>query len=154
MSGPSKQPQAPVFQVYLRLRPPLSQQDAQRGERFLTAESPSPLQNASTDKPAATASTHVTLQPPSDNKKRAVEKFAFTKVFEETSSQLELFQDAGMEPLIRGVLLEGRDSLVATLGVTGSGKVRKAPTFNNGRNVGTLANQYTPVNIEPHDSRN
>ena len=126
MASPSKQSQASLFQVYLRLRPPLSQDDAQRGERFLTIERPPIEENASRTEIGSSVSppaTHITLHPPSDNKKRAVERFAFTKVFEETSSQFEMFQDTGMDSLIRGVLLEGRDGLVATLGVTGSGKV-------------------------------
>lgn len=67
--------------------------------------------------------THITLNPPSDSRKRAVEKFAFTKVFEEEATQLDLLQGAGVVPLIEGVLGEGRDGLLATLGVTGSGKV-------------------------------
>ena len=68
--------------------------------------------------------THITIHPPSDSRKRAVEKFAFTKVFEEEASQLKLFQGTGAIPLVGGVLNEGRDGLIATLGVTGSGKVR------------------------------
>lgn len=45
-------------------------------------------------------------------------------VFEEESSQLDLFRGTGVIPLVEGVIGEGRDGLVATLGVTGSGKVR------------------------------
>lgn len=67
--------------------------------------------------------THITIHPPSDSRKRAVEKFAFTKVFEEEASQLDIFRGAGVVPLVEGVLEEGRDGLLATLGVTGSGKV-------------------------------
>lgn len=52
-----------------------------------------------------------------------MEKFAFTKVFEEDATQLDIFGGAGVVPLIEGVLGEGRDGLLATLGVTGSGKV-------------------------------
>jgi hypothetical protein len=74
--------------------------------------------------------THITIRPPlSDNRKRAVEKFAFTRVFEEGASQRDVFNDIGMLPLIEGVLRserrEGRDGLLATLGVTGSGKVSR-----------------------------
>lgn len=68
--------------------------------------------------------THITIHPPSDSRKRAVEKFAFTKVFEEEATQLDIFKGAGVVPLVEGVLVEGRDGLLATLGVTGSGKVR------------------------------
>ena len=52
-----------------------------------------------------------------------MEKFAFTKVFEEDTSQLDIFKGTGVIPLVEGVLGEGRDGLLATLGVTGSGKV-------------------------------
>lgn len=74
------------------------------------------------------AATHITLQPPADSRKRAVERFGFTKVFEENASQLDVFRDTGLEETIKGVMLEGRDGLVATLGVTGSGKVWIAAT--------------------------
>jgi len=117
---PPKQPQTSLFQVFLRLRPPMAQKPDESG-RFLTVEPP----EASLDETeiVSTGSTHITLQPPNDTRKRAVERFGFTKVFEETASQLDVFHDTGMEPIIRGVLKENRDGLVATLGVTGSGKV-------------------------------
>lgn len=124
MSSSSKPHQASLFQVYLRLRPPVSSQpDAQPppAERHLITESPEPSEIVGNDKRVP---THITLQPPSDSRKRGVERFGFTKVFEENASQLDVFQDTGMESLIKGVLQEGRDGLVATLGVTGSGKVR------------------------------
>ena len=113
---------------YLRLRPPpfpsqITQQTQQSlypqlapPERFLTVEPPS------RDAPDSLP-THITLYPPSDSRKRAVEKFAFTKVFEEEATQLEIFKGTGVVPLVEGVIGEGRDGLLATLGVTGSGKV-------------------------------
>lgn len=52
-----------------------------------------------------------------------MEKFGFTKVFQEHSSQIDLFEQTGTVDLISNVLIGGRDGLVATLGVTGSGKV-------------------------------
>lgn len=116
---PSKQPQASLFQVYLRLRPPIATKHDE-SERFLTVEPPETIPD---DEIIAPVPTHITLQPPSDSRKRAVEKFGFTKVFEESASQLDVFHDTGMDSLVRGVLTEGRDGLVATLGVTGSGKV-------------------------------
>lgn len=67
--------------------------------------------------------TDITLHPPSDSRKRAVERFTFTKVFEEQTEQIDIFKGTGIVPLIEGVLGESRDGLVATLGVTGSGKV-------------------------------
>lgn len=120
--NPAKPSQASLFQVYLRLRPPISQHDDQP-ERCLTVEYPEPkdvVENGQ-GSPIPTA-THIILQPPSDARKRAIEKFGFTKVFEESASQLNVFEDTGLDSIIKGVLLEGRDGLVATLGVTGSGK--------------------------------
>jgi hypothetical protein len=115
--------QAALFQVYLRLRPPPtppanSSQQYPIPERFLSVDD-------------EVLPTHITLNPPNDNRRRAVEKFAFTKVFEEDSSQLDLFRGTGVVELVEGVLGsrggEGRDGLLATLGVTGSGKVTYIP---------------------------
>ncbi|KAJ5399032.1 hypothetical protein N7465_009521 [Penicillium sp. CMV-2018d] len=116
---PPKQPQTSLFQVYLRLRPPMAQKPNE-SDRFLNVEPPEASQEETEIVPPG--STHVTLQPPNDTRKRAIERFGFTKVFEEVASQLDVFHDTGMEPIIRGVLKENRDGLVATLGVTGSGK--------------------------------
>ena len=126
MEPPTKPAPASLFQVYLRLRPPpsplvqLTQQSLYplltAPERFLTVEPPSE------DSPDG-VSTHITIHPPSDSRKRAVEKFAFHRIFEESASQLDLFKGSGAVPLVEGVLKEGRDGLLATLGVTGSGKV-------------------------------
>ena len=114
-----------LFQVYLRLRPPpspLVQLTPQSlyptlppPERYLTVE-PAGSQDG--------VPTHITIHPPSDSRKRAVEKFAFTRVFEEQAEQIDIFKGTGVVPLVEGVLNGGRDGLVATLGVTGSGKVR------------------------------
>jgi hypothetical protein len=110
-----------LFQVYLRLRPPPATNSLYptltTPERFLAVEEA---------EDEYSLPTHITLNPPNDNRRRAVEKFAFTKVFEEDASQLDIFQGTGVLPLIEGVLGaqgEGRDGLLATLGVTGSGKV-------------------------------
>lgn len=113
-----------LFQVYLRLRPPPLTNNLYptlpTAERFLTVEE---TQENGED----SAPTHITLNPPNDNRRRAIEKFAFTKVFEEDASQLDVFHGTGVIPLIEGVLGsnggDGRDGLLATLGVTGSGKV-------------------------------
>jgi hypothetical protein len=123
-SQPQKS-QAALFQVYLRLRPPPTpapnssqQQQYPTPERFLSVEDAIKDEALPTD---------ITINPPNDNRRRAVEKFAFTKVFEEDSSQLDLFRGTGVLELVEGVLGsrggEGRDGLLATLGVTGSGKV-------------------------------
>jgi len=104
---------AQAFDVYLRLRPALTPNQ----ERFLSVESSDPSKTPQ----------FVTIQPPeNDVRKRAVEQFAFTKIFEEDASQLDLFQGTGIVSLVSGVLAADsrpRDGLLATLGVTGSGKV-------------------------------
>lgn len=87
----------------------------------MTVEPESPTAEDEESKPSGPK--HITLHPPADSRKRSVERFAFTKVFEEDASQLELFRETEMASIIGGVLNEGRDGLVATLGVTGSGKV-------------------------------
>lgn len=134
MNPASKPSQTSLFQVYLRLRPPISRNDNNRDgepERCLTVDPAAQKNHDEKDmgeNGQTPAATHITLQPPADSRKRAVERFGFTKVFEENASQLDVFQDTGMEEAIKGVMLEGRDGLVATLGVTGSGKVRIAAT--------------------------
>lgn len=101
-----------LFDVFLRLRP-----NATGTERFLDVEGTEDGH-----------STHITIKPPeNDYRRRAVEKFGFTKVFSEESTQLDLFNGATVLPLIEGVIgsngQQPRDGLLATLGVTGSGKV-------------------------------
>ncbi|KAJ9645978.1 hypothetical protein H2199_003021 [Coniosporium tulheliwenetii] len=109
---PPPKPSTALFDVYLRLRP----SPAPGAERFLDVE-----------ETEQGVPTYITIKPPAtDHRKRAVEKFAFTKVFEEDAAQLDIFKSTGVLPLIDGVLgaegREGRDGLLATLGVTGSGK--------------------------------
>ncbi|EON64612.1 hypothetical protein W97_03845 [Coniosporium apollinis CBS 100218] len=109
---PPPKPSTALFDVYLRLRP----SPAPGAERFLDVE-----------ETEQGIPTYITIKPPAtDHRKRAVEKFAFTKVFEEDATQLDIFRSTGVLPLIDGVLgaegREGRDGLLATLGVTGSGK--------------------------------
>jgi hypothetical protein len=120
MDPPSRHSNS-LFEVYLRLRLP----GQVCSERFLEVE------NAEPEHP-----THITIKPPSsDSRKRAVERFAFTRVFEEQTSQLEIFDGTRVLPLIEGVLgadKEGRDALLATLGVTGSGKVCSLPNAQMG----------------------
>ncbi len=111
-----------LFQVYLRLRPPQNEAAA-ASERFLAVEEPGDDD---------TTPRHITLNPPND-RRRAIEKFAFTQVFEEDATQLDIFHCIGVANLVKGVLApcggDGTDALLATLGVTGSGKVsRPAPS--------------------------
>lgn len=104
-----------LFQVYLRLRPPTP--GISRSRRFLSVEQPANEHDHA---------MHITLDPPTE-RRRAVEKFGFTRVLEEHASQLDVLQATQVLGLIEGVLAPeggpGTDALVATLGVTGSGKV-------------------------------
>ena len=111
--------QTSLFQVYLRLRPAMTPRS---NEEWLLVEPPT--RNESEETEETPHSTHIMLQPPNDSRKRAIERFSFTKVFQESASQLELFQETGAaDNIVKSVLQSGRDGLIATLGVTGSGKV-------------------------------
>ena len=122
---------APLFDVYLRLKPSESAAgvsstagfEPATAERYLAVEEPF-LDNASG------APTHIVVSPPADSRRRAVEKFAFTRVFQEDASQLDIFKGVDVLSLVEGVLAppgtKQRDGLVATLGVTGSGKVGRS----------------------------
>ncbi|KAI1322039.1 P-loop containing nucleoside triphosphate hydrolase protein [Xylariaceae sp. FL0255] len=109
----SQRTQTNLFDVFLRLRPP--QAGNADGEKFLLVEEPE----------EGSAPTHITLNPPMD-RRRAIEKFAFTRVFEEDATQLDLFHGTKVLPLVEGALAphggDGTDGLLATLGMTGSGK--------------------------------
>ncbi|KAF5558328.1 rabkinesin-6 [Fusarium phyllophilum] len=104
-----------LFEVYLRLRPPPTRHGD--GDRILDVE---PAEDGSHPK-------HIVLNPPTD-RRRAIEKFAFTQVFEEDATQLDVFHCTEIVPFVEGVLApeggEGTDAVVATLGVTGSGKTK------------------------------
>ncbi|KAK0712306.1 P-loop containing nucleoside triphosphate hydrolase protein [Apiosordaria backusii] len=111
----TSRPPQNLFEVYLRLRPH-SNSASTSGDRFLAVEAP----DENSDAPR-----HITLNPPND-RRRAIEKFAFTQVFEEDATQLDIFHCTGVANLVEGVLApyggDGTDALLATLGVTGSGK--------------------------------
>ena len=130
MDPPARPMSSSLFQVYLRLKPPtipsipttqasIYYPSLTPTERYLTVEEP-------LDGDGSTP-THITVVPPKDSRKRAIEKFAFTKVFKEDAAQLDIFKGTGIVPLIEGVLSAqpkcARDGLLATIGVTGSGKV-------------------------------
>ena len=93
-------------------------------EPWLITEQPSPKIQENQDEIQRSYPTHVTLQPPHESRKRAIERFGFTKVFPEEASQLDVFEEISAVENIQNVLKNGRDGLIATLGVTGSGKVR------------------------------
>ncbi|KAI6904322.1 P-loop containing nucleoside triphosphate hydrolase protein [Hortaea werneckii] len=125
-------PSAALFDVYLRLRPSAS---AAGKERFLDVEE---------TRHAHQLPTHITIKPPADDKrKRAVERFGFTRVFEERCGQRELLESIGILPILEGVLgqpgREGRDGLLATLGVTGSGKSHTILGSKSQRGITQLA---------------
>ncbi|KAL9609875.1 MAG: hypothetical protein Q9167_005393 [Letrouitia subvulpina] len=126
MESTSKSSSAPLFQVYLRLRPPPSPL-VQLTPQSLYPLLPPPERYLTVEEPASESDhglpTHITIHPPTDSRKRAVEKFAFTKVFEEEAVQLDIFKGAAVESLVEGILRDSKDGLLATLGVTGSGKV-------------------------------
>ncbi|KAK4202788.1 P-loop containing nucleoside triphosphate hydrolase protein [Triangularia verruculosa] len=111
----ASRPPQNLFEVYLRLRPHHNSASTS-GERFLAVEEPDEDSDAA---------RHITLNPPND-RRRAVEKFAFTQVFEEDATQLDVFHCTGVANLVEGVLApyggDGTDALLATMGVTGSGK--------------------------------
>jgi len=95
-------PSSALFDVFLRLRP-----SPAGPARFLSVDE---------------GATHITVQPPShDHRRRAVERFAFTRVFADDAQQADVFHGTGLPALLTGVV-GGRDGLLATLGVTGSGK--------------------------------
>ena len=113
-----------LFQVYLRLRPPIQNLAKERGDPWLIVEPPSsPEQTESNTPEAMPQPTHITLQPPNESRKRAIERFGFTKIFREDATQLDVFDEIKVTENVKSVLQTGRDGLIATLGVTGSGKV-------------------------------
>ena len=134
-------PQTSLFQVYLRLRPPIQPTAAQE---WLLLEPPCMPSTDGESLQTTSHSTHITLQPPNDSRKRAIERFGFTKIFGEDATQLEVFDEIGAVENIKGVLQTGRDGLVATLGVTGSGKVWQ----HSSERI-----QHAKLPPEPYDSR-
>ncbi|ETN38019.1 uncharacterized protein HMPREF1541_07642 [Cyphellophora europaea CBS 101466] len=113
-----------LFQVYLRLRPPIQASSKDRTDPWLIVEPPA---SAETGEEVANSETmrhptHITLQPPNESRKRAIERFGFTKIFREDAGQLEVFEEIQVVENVKNVLQTGRDGLIATLGVTGSGK--------------------------------
>lgn len=114
-----------LFQVYLRLRPPIQAASKDRSDPWLVVESPAEIESSETaaETEMMPHPTHITLQPPNESRKRAIERFGFTKIFREDASQLDVFEEIKVAENVKSVLQTGRDGLIATLGVTGSGKV-------------------------------
>ncbi|TRX98112.1 hypothetical protein FHL15_000757 [Xylaria flabelliformis] len=127
---PPQKAQTSLFDVYLRLRPP--QAVNANTEKFLLVEEPD----------EGDAPTHITLNPPND-RRRAIEKFAFTRVFEEDATQLDLFHGTKVLSLVEGALAprggDGTDGLLATLGMTGSGKTHTMLGSRSQRGLTQLA---------------
>ena len=137
---PPQRPSSSLFDVFLRLRPSNS-----ASPRFLTVE-----------ESERSHPTHITIQPPAnsnDKRKRAVERFAFTQVFEEDARQMDLFKGTGIVPMIEGVMgapeHHGRDGLFATLGCSGSGKVYYILLHVGAGCTNTEAEPYNPRNQDP-----
>ncbi|KAA8895624.1 P-loop containing nucleoside triphosphate hydrolase protein [Sphaerosporella brunnea] len=103
--GTVETPPVQYFQVYLRLRPS-SQQSSVSDSRFISA--------------IPGQSTSICVTPPDRARTRTIDKYTFTKVFDESAKQLEVFQETVL-PLVQDAI-NGRDGMMATLGVTGSGK--------------------------------
>jgi len=97
-----------LFDVYLRLRPATT----------LTLTT-APFLSVTPGEPSVYC---VPPTLPSQKKKRTkgVEKFRFTHIFDEQTSQRKVFEQTVL-PLLSETV-KGRDGLLATLGVTGSGK--------------------------------
>ncbi|KAH0591683.1 hypothetical protein MHUMG1_10593 [Metarhizium humberi] len=133
MEAPPKPSSHNLFEVYLRLRPPPAGATS-TPDRILNIEVPE-------DKEKSHPS-HITLNPPTD-RRRAIEKFAFTRVFEDDASQLDVFHCTEIASLAEGVLAprggDGTDAVVATLGVTGSGKTHTILGSKSQRGLTQLA---------------
>ncbi|KAL7921825.1 kinesin [Trichoderma austrokoningii] len=119
-----------LFEVFLRLRPP--HPGGAQSERILNVEQPE----------LSPHPTHITLNPPPDRRK-AVEKFGFTQVFEEDEDQLDVFHCTDTSSLIEAILApeggDGTDAVIATLGVTGSGKTHTILGNRHQRGIAQLA---------------
>lgn len=113
-----------AFQVYLRLRPPHKQPQTP-DENFLIVHPPSPTafshEEEEEGEHESSKITQVTIAPPSHHRSQKIETFSFSEVFDEECGQEDLFAKTVM-PILGGVVKDGRDGMLATLGVSGSGK--------------------------------
>ena len=124
-NNPANSPPSSLFEVYLRLRPP--SKHSLQNPRFLST--------------IPTQPTHVYITPPADpqgrNRFRAIEKFSFTEIFDEAATQRDIFEKT-VTPLFAEVV-KGKDVLLATLGVTGSGKTHTILGGNGQRGMTQMA---------------
>jgi hypothetical protein len=110
-----------LFDVFLRLRPSPNSSDA-----FLQYKPGQPI-----------VSCTPTGTDPSRKRSRGIEKFSFTQVFDENCKQRDVFTDVAL-PLLAEVV-KGRDGMLATLGVTGSGKTHTILGSHSERGMTQLA---------------
>lgn len=110
MSAMEEQPQkssSHLFDVYLRLRPATA---STVGEAPFLKYTP--------------GEPHIHCIPqasfPQRKRSKGIEKFSFTHIFDESSTQRDVFTEVTVPLLAETV--KGRDGMLATLGVTGSGK--------------------------------
>lgn len=71
--------------------------------------------------------THITLQSSVTSQRCAVEKFKFTRIVQDQTPQIGLFEQLGMPNVIDTLLHDGRDGLLISAGATRNGKVRPKP---------------------------
>lgn len=133
----SPPPSATYFRVFLRLRP-ASVQSSISPSRFLhlTAD---PLNSSEIPR-----SIHVT--PPATSKTRPLEKFTFQRVFDEHTPQLDIFRETVL-PLIQDAVM-GKDAMLATLGVTGSGKTHTILGSKNEKGMTQMALEVVFTSVE------
>ncbi|RPA87423.1 P-loop containing nucleoside triphosphate hydrolase protein [Ascobolus immersus RN42] len=113
---------AHLFDVFLRLRPSTNSTDAP----FLQYKPGQPQ-----------VSCTPTGTDPSRKRSRGIEKFSFTQVFDERCKQRDVFTDVAL-PLLAEVV-KGHDGMLATLGVTGSGKTHTILGSQSERGMTQLA---------------
>ncbi|KAF8437386.1 P-loop containing nucleoside triphosphate hydrolase protein [Kalaharituber pfeilii] len=139
-------PTSIVFDVFLRLRPPSHR--CLGNPRFLSTIPTEPFHVYATQPPTISLLNFVTTghrknenlnesntsqpavpQVPTSRSSRTIEKFSFAEIFPEASTQLEVFERTVLPLLVDLVKggngpdgRTGKDGLLATLGITGSGK--------------------------------
>ena len=124
--GPQSSNTPTYFLVFLRLRPSSAHHPSFTDVRFI---SPAP---AAPGPSSSSSSNSIFISPPDrartttgngggNGARGTTDKYTFSKVFAESASQREVFTTTAL-PLVRDAIQLGRDAMLATLGVTGSGK--------------------------------